>query len=373
MTYLATFAVTDKMKLKSNSGQRSENILAKDNLESKKREINDRRSLPSKRKLESSVDKLDTVPTEQTKDIQGKTMQKSNIIDEIQPITESSVATTMADSLLASPKSESAQSVSKSKSKAKYTFTLAGKQPVTGKKRRPRKIFKPSSDESEDELQVGLSDWKPKNTNTDVQIGTNEVLAAVRVELNESELSDDDEEPQAVFEKWMRKKMEKEIGNKLSPAVTNTVISNLKYQDIDKLKISPCPVPNDLDHVVAVNERRTRYRYIYRVGQCFPEEDDDLPFIKSKLMFVINSLKSQNDKIQALQKKCRELSRSNATLEDILGIPPSSTDDEMMETDEQKPAYLIIGSHPSGSTSLPSYRFTLTDCSPTTISQSIVQ
>lgn len=373
MTYLATFAVTDKMNLKSDSGQRSENILAKNNVESKKRETNDRRSLPSKRKLESSMDELDTVQTEQTKDIQGKSMQKGKTFDEIQSITESSVATTMTDSLLASPKSsESAQSVLKSKSEAKHTLKLAGKRPVTGKKR-PQKIWKPSSDESEDEFQVGSSDRKPKDTDTDVQIDTNEVLAAVRVELDESELSDDDEEPEAVFEKWMRKKMIKEMGNKLSPAVTNTVISNLKYHDIDKLKISPCPVPNDVDHVVAVNERRTRYRYIYRVGQCFPEEDDDIPFIKSKLMFVINSLKSQNDKMKALQKRCRELSRSNATLEDILGIPPSSTDDETMETDEQKPAYLIIGSHPSGSTSLPSYRFTLTDCSPTTISQSFVQ
>lgn len=367
MIYLSTFVVIETMKLKSNFIQRSKNILEKDDLECRNIEKESRKSSLSKRKLVGSVDEAnETFPTKQSKGIQSKKVQKYNTIT-----SKFRVANVAANSLPVKTVSTiSGNEHSVTESEPKFISVTASEKKLPAKKpiKRPRKILKLSPSESEDKFQVHLSDWKPMTTDT------GEILAAVRVEMDESELSDDDdddEQPEAIFEKWMRKKRERGMDNK-NPAVTYPPVFSMEDDSVARQNTLLHPIPKDKDRVSSTNENQTHPRFISRIGQCFPEEDDDVPMTKSKLRFIIAALKSQHNRVQELQKSCRELSRSNAELRDILRIPPNNSDDEMMETDGQAPAYLIVGQHPSGSTSQPSYRFTVTDCTPSTISETIV-
>lgn len=366
MIYLSTFVVTEMMKLKSKSIQQSKNILEKDDLECRNIEKHNRRSLLAKRKLVGSVGEVnETFPTKQSKAIQSKKVKKNNTI-----ASKFRVANVVTNSLPVKTASTiSGNEHLATESESEIISVTASEKKLRAKKpiKLPRKILKLSPDESEDKFQVHLSDWTPMMTDT------GEILAAVRVEMDESGLSDDDDEqPEAIFEKWMRK-MERGTENKNS-AVTYPPAFSMEDDSIARqnMPLYENPMPEDIDHGSGENDRQTHPRFVYRIDQCFPEKGDDVSLTKSKLRFIIETLKSQHNRVQALQKSCRELSRSNATLRDILRIMPSNSDDEMMETDGQAPAYLIVGLHPSGSTSHPSYRFTLTDCSPAAITKTIV-
>lgn len=357
------------MKLKSKSIQRSKNILEKDDVECRNIEKQSRKSLLATRKLVGSVDVNETsFPTKQSKAIQSKKVQKNNTIASkfrIANVVTNSLpvktASTISGNEHFSAKESEPEIISVTVSEKK----LRAKKPI----KLPRKILKLSPDESEDKFRVQLSDWTPMMTDT------GEILAAVRVEMDESGLSDDDDEqPEAIFEKWMRKKMKRGTENKNS-AVTYPPAFSMEDDIIARQNIPfyENPMLEDIDHGSGENNNHQMHpRFVHRIGQCFPEKDDDVSLTKSKLRFIIETLKSQHNRVQALQKSCRELSRSNATLRDVLRIMPSNSDDEMMETDGQAPAYLIVGLHPSGSTSHPSYRFILTDCPPATISKTIV-
>lgn len=365
----------DVSKGKPQPGRRSISQPKKDNESAKKGKKDEKKRLPVKRKREESpeesmeanpvndhqVEKDEmSIKLEENPSASWSASKPSGIQDTIEPDADQSII-----------KSEETQST---RVKTKQTRSLAKSarsKPTPGqpKKPRSRKILRLSSDESEGEVEVMWASGGQNVTGANIQVDSDEVLAAVRVELDENEFSDDGQ-PVNVFKKWE----DSATGSnavRAAASLTSSVPNGQNAME-DQQKKPFCTIPADMDHVVAVNERRTRYRYIYRVGQCFPEEDDDVPFIKSKLNFVIKALQSQNEKVCTLKKRCRELSRSNTTLRDILGIPSTDNNDELLEAEELEPqqeAYLIIGSLPSSSASLPLYRFTLTDRLPTVITQ----
>lgn len=368
----------DVSKAKPQPGRRSLPQPTKDNETPKKGKKDEKKRQPVKRKREENPadNSLEASPANDDHQLEENEI---SIKSEENPSASLSVSTLSGIEETVEPdadqsvaiKPEETQSGAKTK-RARSAAKSTRKKPTPGppKKPRSRKILRLSSDESEDDMEVlwASPSQRQSATNANVQIDSDEVLAAVRVELDENELSDDGGQPVNVFKKWMDGGAR---GNapRASTSLTNSVPS-VQNATGDHQKKWHCTIPADMDHVVAVNERRTRYRYIYRVGQCFPEEDDDVPFIKSKLNFVIKALQSQDEKVRGLQKRCRELARSNLTLRDILGIPSTDSVAELLEAEDLEPqqeAYLIIGSLPSTSASLPLYRFTLTDRSPTGI------
>lgn len=369
---LHLYVCLDISKAKPQPGRKSISQPTKNNESAKKGQKEEKRLKPVKRKREENPeDDLEASPVSDHK-LENNEMSTNS---EENP-SSGSQETIKPDTDQSDIKSEEAGSTVKTKPTKSAAKPRRKPDPNRPYRPRHRKVLRLSSDESEDELEVMWVSAGKSAAGANVQINSNEVLAAVRVELDENEVTDG-VQPVNVFKKWIDngtgiKAVTAGAGFKAVAATTSLTSSVPRGQSSveDHQKRPICTIPADMDHVVAVNERRTRYRYIYRVGQCFPEDDDDVPFIKSKLNFVIKALQSQNEKVRSIQKRCRELARSNSTLRDILGIPDNT--DELLDAEDlgpQQEAYLIIGSVPSSSASLPLYRFTLTDRSPTGIVQ----
>lgn len=375
---LHLYVCLDVSKGKPQPGRRSISQPKKDDESAKKGKKDEKKRQPVKRKREENPEEsLEASP------VNDHQVEKDEMSIKLEENQSANWSASMSSAIQETVEPDADKSVIKSEEtqsrvKAKQTRSpakLARSKPTPGqpKKPRSRKILRLSSDESEGEVEVMWASGGQNVTGANMQVDSDEVLAAVRVELDENELSDDGQ-PVNVFKKWEDSATGCNAVRAAAP-LTSSVPSGQNATE-DQQKKPFCTIPADMDHVVAVNERRTRYRYIYRVGQCFPEEDDDVPFIKSKLNFVIKALQSQNEKVCTLKKRCRELARSNTTLRDILGIPSTDNNDELLEAEDLEPqqeAYLIIGSLPSSSATLPLYRFTLTDRSPTVITPANAQ
>lgn len=119
--------------------------------------------------------------------------------------------------------------------------------------------------------------------------------------------------------------------------------------------------------VIAINAHRMRYRYIFRVGQCNPEDDDDLPFRRSKLDFIVKTLRMQNEKISSIHAKYKELAKENASMRNELELEPDRDvpvieEDSLMLDEPKEQVYLIIGKDATSASS--SYSFSVSRSHP---------